>query len=120
MGLFSRTSATGSFPWTPLTTVSQLEEVLASPSGKPKLFFKHSTRCSISAMALRSFEREWKENEDFELYFVDLIAYRDVSNAIAEKTDVTHQSPQVIVVKDGEVIHHASHHSIDAETIEQL
>jgi len=121
MGLFSRTSATDTFPWTPLTSVAQLEEILGTPSGKAKLFFKHSTRCSISSMALRSFEREWKTEDDrFELYFLDLIAHRDVSGAIAEETGIIHQSPQVVVVKDGEVIYDASHHSIDAETIAKL
>lgn len=121
MGLFSKSSNTSSFPWNNISSVSQLDEVLSTPSEKAKLLFKHSTRCGISAMALRSFEREWKsENEDFELYFVDLLAHRDVSNAIAEKLDVMHQSPQAIVVKNGEVIYNASHGSIDAAAIQDL
>lgn len=120
MGLFSRSSNTSGFPWTEITSTAQLEEVLQAPSGKAKVFFKHSTRCSISAMALRTFEREWKlDDQEYDLFFIDLIAHRDVSNAIAEKLHVIHQSPQVIVVKSDEVIYDASHHTINAEKIQK-
>lgn len=121
MGLFSRASSSADFPWTNITSIDQLDQVLASPSENAKVFFKHSTRCSISSMALRGFERTWEtEGTGFELYFIDLIAHRDVSNAIAEKLKVTHQSPQAIVTRNGEVIYDASHHGIDAEKIQQL
>lgn len=120
MGLFSTSPEKSGLPWTRLTSTQQLEEALQAPSGNAKVFFKHSTRCGISAMALRSFEKEWKpEQEGFELYFIDLLAHRDVSNAIAEKLHVTHQSPQVIVVRGNEVVYDASHGSIDAETIQK-
>ena len=121
MGLFSKSSSpVSSFPWKEITSVQQFNEILNAPSDKAKLFFKHSTRCSISSMALKGFEREWNvSNEEFELFFVDLIAHRDVSNAISETSHVVHQSPQVVVWRNNEVIYDASHHHIDAQKIQQ-
>lgn len=119
MGLFSTNKKR--LPWTDLSSVDQLHEVMESAKEKPVLLFKHSTRCSISSMALNSFESEWgSENERCELYFVDLIRYRDVSNAIADETGVVHQSPQAILFNGSEVLYHASHSGIDANAIEKL
>ncbi len=121
MGLFSKSSAPiSSFPWKEITSVEEFNEMLNAPTDKAKLFFKHSTRCSISSMALKGFEREWNvSSDDFELYFVDLIAHRDISNAIAAESHVEHQSPQVVVWRNGLVIYNASHHHIDAQKIQQ-
>jgi bacillithiol system protein YtxJ len=121
MGLFSKSSAPiSSFPWKEVTSIEEFNEMLNAPTDKAKLFFKHSTRCSISSMALKGFEREWNvSSDDFELYFVDLIAHRDISNAIAAESHVEHQSPQVVVWRNGEVIYNASHHHIDAQKIQQ-
>lgn len=120
MGLFSSTNKTAAFPWKHIDTTAQLDEALQA-SDNAKVFFKHSTRCPVSAMALRSFERDWNtEAPNYELYFIDLIAHRAVSNAIAAKLDVVHESPQAIVVKGGEVIYDASHHNIDAGDIQDL
>lgn len=121
MGLFSKSSAPiSSFPWKEVTSIEEFNEMLNATTDKAKLFFKHSTRCSISSMALKGFEREWNvSSDDFELYFVDLIAHRDISNAIAAESHVEHQSPQVVVWRNGEVIYNASHHHIDAQKIQQ-
>lgn len=106
--------------WINLVSVEQLNQVLNDHSKSTKLFFKHSTRCSISSMALKFFESDWKNTEEVECYFVDLIAYRDVSNAIAKLTNIEHQSPQVIVLKENSVVYNASHQSINAEKILNL
>lgn len=121
MGLFSKSSTPiSSFPWKEITSVEEFNEMLNAPTEKAKLFFKHSTRCSISSMALKGFEREWNvSSDDFELYFIDLIAHRDISNAIAAESHVEHQSPQVVVWRNGEVVYNASHHHIDAQKIQQ-
>jgi len=78
--------------------------------------FKHSTRCSISSMAKNRLEREW--NHDFPVYYLDLIAYRNLSAFIASVSGVTHQSPQLIVFHGGKVIYHASHTAIDVYAIQ--
>jgi len=106
------------FPWNTLTTTEALAAAIESTG--TKLFLKHSTRCIISSMALKSFEREWDTSLNVTLYFIDLIANRPVSNELAEISQVQHQSPQVIVMEGNKVIHSASHEQIDATKIKQL
>lgn len=122
MGLFSRkTTETKEMPWIELKSVQQLHDIYNTPSENLKVFFKHSTRCSISSMALRNFQSDWNVNhEGADLYFLDLIAHRDVSNEIANLTGIDHQSPQVIVLKDKVVKYHESHSHIDALEIQKL
>lgn len=83
--------------------------------------FKHSTRCAVSAMAKRNFERSWDAiPEGTSLYFLDLITHRDVSNYIAEIFQVHHESPQLLLIKDGECVLDASHSDISAEEIAEV
>lgn len=112
MGWFTR-ERVSKLEWNQLESVDQLKQVLNDSKSKPKLLFKHSKRCSISMMALSSFESKWEgKPEEVDIYFLDLLKHRDVSDAIAELTGVPHQSPQVIVVNDGDVVYHATHSSI--------
>ena len=120
MGFFSFGSKSN-FDWIELTSIEQLNEIIEQSTEKPVLLFKHSTRCSISSMAKSHFESEWKLSNDIcPTYYLDLIEFRPVSNAIAEKTGVEHQSPQVIVLKNKEVIYQASHNGIDAKEIQEI
>ncbi len=116
MGLFS-TSAV-KFPWTELYSVQQLEQLLASDD--KVLIFKHSTRCSISSMVLNRFERDFEQNSKIIPVFLDLIKHREISNLIADKMNVYHQSPQVILIEKNTVLHHASHNEIDALNLNKL
>lgn len=116
MGLF--TPNTSDFPWINLDSKEQLNDILNSKN--KVLIFKHSTRCGTSSMALKQFVREFQPNPKIETYFLDLIRYREISNLIAEKTGVEHQSPQVIVLEDNKVIYKASHYEIDAVTINKI
>ena len=115
MGLFSTTAS--KMNWLALTKVEQLDELLQQSEEKPVLIFKHSTRCSISRFALNDFEYDWRPEWNCECYFLDLLTHRDISNSIAEQFHVMHQSPQVILIKNREVVYHASHQSISAEKI---
>ena len=118
MGWFSNKSK-NDFPWENMVSQEVLENVLNQPAAS--LIFKHSTRCGISRMALSSFEQAWdQKQEGCSLFYIDLLSYRDLSRSIAERTGVIHQSPQAIVVKNGEVVYHASHHEIDAAKIQKL
>lgn len=84
------------------------------------LFFKHSTRCGISSAALRNLERTWNIPSDkCDVYMLDLLQHRDVSNLIAQELKVSHESPQAILIKGGHVLYHASHHSISVDAIAQ-
>jgi len=103
--------------WNDLTNVQQLGEIQEESNEKPVVIFKHSTRCSISRMALRQFENEFNLHEEVKPYFLDLIEHRDVSNEIANRFQVVHQSPQVLVIKNGKSVYDTSHDSIDAEVL---
>lgn len=122
MGLFSFGSKgsgnSKKLNWNEIETVEALKNALNRSNDVPVLFFKHSTRCSISSMALNRFEKEWDESTNCEIYFINLIAHRDVSNALSELTEVQHQSPQVIVVDDNHPVYNASHSGIDAGDIQ--
>ena len=123
MGLFSafKSKDNVSFPWIELISSEQLKTAIASSNSKPIVLFKHSTRCSISSMAKSRFENNWDiENNYANLYYLDLIAHRDISNEITNITGVEHQSPQAIVIKDKKVIYEASHSTIDAKSIKEI
>lgn len=100
--------------WIKLSNITQLEEIKNSSAEKPVLIFKHSTSCSISAMAWDRMARNWK-SEDFEKvtpYYLDLIGYRVISNQIAKDFGIMHESPQVILIKNGKAVYDNSHMGI--------
>ncbi len=106
--------------WTILTSIAELESALAKSDDMPIAIFKHSTRCSVSFMARKQLEMTWDfSDERVKPYFLDLIQHRDVSDAIASKTGVKHESPQLILVRNKEVLYHASHGSISLQGIER-
>ena len=98
--------------WRKLTSETEFDEILMQSlsEGSAFLLFKHSTRCMVSTMALRSFEAEY--SAEFPAYFVDLVKYRSLSNHISSVTGVVHQSPQLISLKEGKVTYHESHYQI--------
>ncbi|OOG77331.1 bacillithiol system redox-active protein YtxJ [Flavobacterium sp. A45] len=112
---------TSKINWIPLTNLDQLNEIVALSNEKPIAIFKHSTRCSISRFALKQFENEYALEDKVDAYFLDLIEYRDVSNEIANRFQVVHQSPQLLLIKNGQSVYDASHDAIDAgDLVERL
>jgi bacillithiol system protein YtxJ len=103
--------------WIPLTNLDQLNEIVALSNEKPISIFKHSTRCSISRFALKQFENEFDSADATETYFLDLIEHRDVSNEIASRFQVVHQSPQLLLIKNGQSVYDVSHSDIDAKDL---
>lgn len=102
--------------WINLTEDQQLEAIRQESNARPIVIFKHSTRCAISSMAKNRLERSTQpENIDF--YYLDLIRHRDISNKIAENFQVHHESPQILLIKNGECIYEESHNGIDMEEI---
>jgi bacillithiol system protein YtxJ len=100
--------------WTLLETAEQVDEIKKQPGYS--IIFKHSTRCSISMMAKRRFEMDGDDlPKDISLYFLDLIKYREISNKIATDFQVYHESPQLLLIKDGECILDQSHGQISVE-----
>lgn len=108
-------------PWHPLTRMEQLDEIKKESEEKTVVIFKHSTRCGISRMVLRNFEGDFGDTseENLKLYFLDLLSNREISNEIASRFGVQHESPQMLVIKGGKVVQHDSHHSIKAGSLEQ-
>ena len=105
--------------WITLNSIEQLDQIAKASNTKPQLIFKHSTTCSISKMAFSRFERaEAPESIDF--YYLDLLNFRNISNAIAEKFQVNHESPQVILIKNEACVYDESHYGIMMdEVVEQ-
>jgi len=104
--------------WVALTDIAKLNDIIEESETIPVLIYKHSTRCSVSIMAKNHLDRNWDlTDEKMKCYYLDLLKHRDISNQIAETFNVVHQSPQVLIIKDGTCIYNASHDSINVRTI---
>lgn len=99
-------------PWIPLVSVGQLEEIAEKSKARTQLIFKHSTTCGISRMVLNMFTGSYSLGDEHDIYFLDLHAHRDVSNEVQYKFQVMHQSPQLLIIKNGQVTYHTSHGAI--------
>ncbi len=112
---------TPALPWIPLTSLDQLEEIAKKSNGKPQFIFKHSTTCGVSRMAMNAFKIQYNlTKEQADLYYLDLHSYREVSNEAGYKFQVMHQSPQLLVIKNGVVVSHASHGGINDVEVEKF
>ena len=100
--------------WISLTDLGQLNEIISSSNEKPIVIFKHSTRCIVSRTALKQFENEYDLDNQVDAYFLDLLEHRDISNEIASRFGVYHQSPQLLLIKNGKSVYDVSHSDIDA------
>jgi len=110
MGIFKNIFGSGSdakketksIPWQPLNSVAQLDVITEKSKTRTQVLFKHSTTCGISRMVLNMFNGSYDlEDNAIDLYYLDLHAHRAVSNEVAAKFQVMHQSPQLLVVKNG-------------------
>lgn len=97
--------------WIQLTNDEQLHRIISLSSQRSQVIFKHSTRCSVSSVAWKRVQKNGSET-DIDFYFLDLIAYRSLSNTIAETFKVHHESPQILIIKAGECVYDESHLSI--------
>ncbi|SHG25277.1 bacillithiol system redox-active protein YtxJ [Flagellimonas flava] len=129
MGLFGKVFGNSSedkkeetrVPWVPLESVDQLSVIKETSHTRTQLIFKHSTTCGISRMVLNMFTSAYNLGDDKDIYFLDLHAYRAVSNAVESEFGVRHQSPQLLIVKNGEVTFHTSHGAIaDADLLSHV
>lgn len=108
----SKSEVKGNFQWVELIHLDQLDGIVNQSWEKPILIFKHSTRCIISKTVLKNFEKDFKFGDNVTSYYLDLLEYRPISNEIASVFNVTHQSPQLLVIKNGVCVYNASHESI--------
>lgn len=98
--------------WAPLSSIAQLDDIQSLSADSKVLIFKHSTRCGISSMVLKKFEAAFQPPSNTPLYLLDLLNHRDVSTEIANRFDVHHESPQLLVIENGNCTEHASHYAI--------
>lgn len=104
--------------WKKIESEEDLQKAIESSSDHKIAIFKHSTSCFISKTVLRNFEKEIANLEHkADLYYLDLLAHRPLSNKIAADLGVTHQSPQLIVIENGKAVNNASHQSISADQL---
>lgn len=107
--------------WEELTNLDQLSAIDKESETVPVVIFKHSTRCSISDAAISRFNRDWTTEDGAKMkpYYLDLIAHRTISNAIAERYGVIHESPQILIIKHGKCIYHESHMNIRVSEVRE-
>ena len=105
--------------WIVLKEENELKELIRRSETKPQVIFKHSTRCSISSVAKGRLERS-KVPPGADFYYLDLISYRNISNSVAQVFNIHHESPQVMVIKNGECIYDESHMGINMADIEEV
>ncbi len=104
--------------WKSIESDADLEKAIEESKEKKVAIFKHSTRCYISKMVLKNFEKEVATSEkEVAYYFLDLLQHREISNKIAEIFDVVHQSPQLIILQNGKMVKNASHQSITEDLL---
>ena len=105
--------------WKNIENLAQIEDIKKESEDRTVLIFKHSTRCSISAMAWDRLKRNWnpKDTANISPYFLDLIKFREISNALTKDFNVEHESPQVIIIKNGKATYDNSHMGIDYKEI---
>lgn len=106
--------------WLELSSEEQLDQIIKDSHQKPVALFKHSTRCGISVRAKFVLEEDWDiTTDELDFYYLDLLQHRNISNKIAEITGVQHQSPQVLLIKDGEVVYEETHHAINPAELKE-
>lgn len=110
--------------WIPFDDPDQLEEILTQsqdPEILGVLIFKHSTRCSISSMALSRLERSWEASEEkTPSYLLDLLRFPELSRLVSQKFEVHHESPQVLLIRENKCVYYASHNSINSADLEEM
>ena len=116
MGLFSRKEL--NIAWNPLEETSQLDQIIEASRTKPQLIFKHSTRCGVSSMVKSRLDGAWSHNEKIIPWHLDLLRFRNISNEIAERFGIHHESPQIILLKNGQVEMHISHASLSSKDLD--
>ena len=109
--------------WTALTDTYQPDAIDVASHQRPVLIFKHSTRCSISSAALNRLQSAWTSADPgaASVHYLDLLKYRSLSNVIADRYGIEHESPQVLVIHGGRCAHVSAHFGITyADTLAAL
>jgi len=107
-------------PWKILNSMEQLSQIAKDSKSKPVAIYKHSTTCGISGMVLRGLQSQYDiEASALDFYYLDLKAYRQISNEVAARFQVWHESPQIILIKNGNAVYNASHSAVNAHALKE-
>ncbi len=107
--------------WTSLKSPEDLDRLVEHSFQQPALIFKHSTTCGISHSVFSKVEQELEQLADkYTLYYLDLLANRSISNEVADRFNVLHQSPQVLVIHQGQAVYNKSHHAINPKQLQEI
>ena len=98
--------------------LQKIKDLSKNPKVKVVFVFKHSTRCSVSYMAYKSLKAMWKF-DDIPFYYLDLIKFRKMSNEVASVFNIKHESPQLLLIQNGECTKSASHLNVNVGTIQK-
>ncbi len=129
MGLFNKVFGGGNkepkeervLPWKILNDIKQLNQIAKDSKVKPIAIYKHSTTCGISRMVLRGLEAQYDiDAESLDFYYLDLKAHRNISNEVAARFKVWHESPQIIIIRNGKAVYNASHSAVNAHVLRDL
>ncbi len=108
-------------PWKILNDPKQLNQIAKDSNTKPVAIYKHSTTCGISRMVLRGLEAQYDITaEELDFYYLDLKAFRGISNEVASRFQVWHESPQIILIKNGKAVYNASHSAVNANVLKEM
>ena len=118
MRLFSKSKQ--NIEWRHIEVLGQLDEILEASSEMPQLLYKHSTRCGVSSMVRKQLDGAWAHGGKIIPWHLDLIAFRNISNEIAERFAIQHQSPQIIVLVNREVKLYISHAPLSSKDLDTL
>lgn len=128
MGLFNNIFGSSSekksksdLPWIDLNSILQIESIKEASKERPQIIFKHSTTCGISRMVMNQFKSSYTLDEsEADLYYLDLLKHREITNQVSRIFGIRHESPQLIVIKNGQVIAHESHGGINDMELGEL
>jgi len=106
--------------WKELNSINQIDSLVEESKERPVAIFKHSTRCGISHMVKDGLHANYDiEHGHLGFYYLDLISFRQISNEIAHRFNVPHQSPQIVLLRHGRAVYNASHHMINVDAIKE-
>lgn len=106
--------------WVETTDIEAIERIIHRSNRTPQFIYKHSTQCGVSSHAYRELSKVTNDlKPHVEINYVDVIKNRDVSNEIAKRLDVKHESPQLLLVQSNKVVWNVTHYDIEAEAIKE-
>lgn len=103
--------------WKTIESSDQIEEIIQASRTTPVVIYKHSRHCGVSFFVRARLEKQWKNGYDVDFYFLDLVSHRDVSNEVADRFGVRHESPQVLLIRNGESVFDTSHVGVSAKAL---